>query len=148
VTFRFSLESLLRLRRSIEERERAALLAIVEEIARARSDLGAVERHQAEQAKNRWASLNEGATGSDLHLATICENAAEQLRALLAARIEKLRTTEEQRRREWLDARREREILDKVREQQYAAYCIEAARREQAAADDLYLLRRSVPARR
>lgn len=136
--FRFPLEGLLRVRRVRERQARRdladALRSLREsearcEVVRAtvRGAEDAVVRAQTAAELRVWAEV--------LHARRRALRAAEEDRAQRAQRAEELWAR-------FLQLRRERKAVSQVRSRRWQQYQQELARRQQAEADDLALLRR------
>lgn len=141
--FVFPLETVLRLRRNLEERESQRLLAIDAQLTRARDEIVRV-RAQVERVRDRMQQdMSGGMSGAELALETQIlhglagrviqvELAVQQLQQLRLNQLERLK-----------HARMDREMLERLREQQFETYRLENSRREQRASDDLFLIRRA-----
>ena len=139
--FRFSLESVLRLRKNLEHAEELVLNKILQEIASAQLELQRIaEEHQSFRAQ-RDRNLTKGLPGA--YLKEITEK--EQYLELAAKRLQtKLRDLENKRTAQLVvlrNAQQNREVLEEIRDQKHSAYQIEQTRREQKSLDDLFLSR-------
>jgi flagellar export protein FliJ len=140
--FRFSLQAVLHFRQSMERQQELRLRAANQQVARSQHGIEQIDlRRRALQAEQS-RELGAGITAAELRFGLQCE--AELLRhrkelELQLARLQQLRD----RQQEILEqARRARETLESVRDQQLKVYKQEAGRREQRSLDDLFLLRR------
>ncbi len=143
MAFRFSLQALLRLRRSYEQRERLRLLALASAIARLRTLLEEISSEQQRIFQTQQESLVAGTSGAELHL----------LQSSLVLQVEKQKTLQEQIRRveqqldaqklAYREAQKNRKILENLRDRQLEIYELEQNRREQQALDDLFNMRRA-----
>jgi flagellar export protein FliJ len=144
MAFHFTLDAVLRYRRSREEQEQLRLQALLAGRARVLEEL-----HQASDAQRHLRSTIQDA----LHRAAIpaveLQFAAAQLKGI-AGRQERLQsrlaTMETQIAEQTSCYRRERqnhEVLERVREQQFHRYRIVQLRVQQVLLDELYLLGRA-----
>jgi len=146
MAFLFSLESVRRLRRSLEKQEEQRLLAIAANLVKART---ALERLDAERGEARRTALREmqsGASGAFLNFELVCEGAYAAARQKILQQIVDLERLRREQIGIYRRARQQREILDNLREQRLAEYTLEAARREQQRMDELFLMRRAMAA--
>jgi flagellar FliJ protein len=140
--FVFRLETLLKLRRQREDRQKRVVAERLRQIARVRNEIGLLERQIAEQvgamridagrpsldvqslARGRhWLShLQRGRLDADGHL-RLLETRLAQERAVLA------------------HAAKEKKVLEKLKERQRLRYATELGRREQAEGDELSTVR-------
>jgi flagellar export protein FliJ len=142
MSFRFSLSAVLRYRESIEQREHFALEKIQQEIVRVELRIRQVEEHCSTATKNRAAELAHGIRAADVKSAYDYQNALEQQREMLRTLLQELKMKWRQQLASYELARRNRETLEKLRDQQLDAYSREQAKREQAVIDDIFLSRR------
>jgi len=140
--FHFPLATVLRYRESIEQRERLALEKIQQEIAGIELQIRQTDDACSAASENRVAGLAHGTTAAEMQAAYEYQKALEQLSAILRARLQDSKKKWQQQLVVFEAARRNRETLEKLRQQQREVYNREQAKREQAAADDLFLSRR------
>ena len=146
--FRYRLQSVLRLRRSLEHQEEQRLFALAAIVNRLRAELG---RRQALDLSARRAALAEMeelsgfSSGAQLQFRARCDAASQAV-------IERLKTQLQEAERKRLEqlavyqgARQQREIFEGLRDHQKEVYDRELARHEQQANDEAFLLR-SFPA--
>ena len=135
--FKFSLETVLRVKKSLEEKVQLEFSAILEKRATCLRGLAFLERGLAEMVASQ-----EGSRGGKLK--------AEEIRIFEASRqaqLEKLdwqrghlaqiETELEAKRLELIAASRERKVLEKLEEGQFEAYLEKLNREEQAFLDEL-----------
>lgn len=140
--FKFSLETLLRHRRVVEDRERLALQMINQRLARFRHSLDQITRQLRDHAQNRQTSLSDGVRASELQFLSECDAVLRHQTAALQIQV---RETEGERMRQQVTlakAQREREVLDSMREHCLDEFVRESTRREQRSLDELILMRR------
>ncbi len=140
--FQFPLAAVLRYRESIEQREYLALERVQQEIVRAELKISQTENDHAQAMQERAKDLAKGTRAAVLQSAYEYETVLEQ-------EIVRQRTFWQELKLKWRQqlaayelARRNRETLEKLRENQLNAYNQDMARREQAVMDDLFLARR------
>ena len=141
MAFQFSLETLLRVRRSIERQKELKLLHAAQQVVSVKQEIETVNH----AITATWKS-DQGDSGM-----TVC---AAQLHFDISRRVvlwehrkglEKILSEREalriQCQREFHAAHREREAVEVLREEQCELYRREEARREQRQVDDLFLIR-------
>jgi flagellar FliJ protein len=141
MAFRFTLDAVLRFRESVEHSEEATLLLIVQQIVAAEQELGQIGEEQVRIRRQREKDLAGKLPAS--HLMDIAEREAQLKVAADELRL-RLRALETQRLAQlaiYQTARRDREILSKLRERQHHAYQLRQKRQEQRTLDDLFLTR-------
>jgi flagellar export protein FliJ len=141
MAFRYPLQSILRLRRSLERQEEQLLFVVASQANRLRAEIEDLD--QSELAR-KWSALNEmagGSFGSSLQFLAVCAEAMAERRKGIQIQL----LAAEQRRAHQLAvynlARQKREILESLREDQEFAYDLDTFRREQREADETFLLR-------
>jgi flagellar export protein FliJ len=140
--FHFPLATVLRYRESIEQRERLALEKIQQEIAAIELQIRQTDDAFSVANENRAAGLAQGTRAAEMQAAYEYQKSLEQLKEILLARLQDSKKKWQQQLVIYEAARRNRETLEKLRQQQHEIYNREQAKREQAAADDLFLSRR------
>lgn len=140
--FRFTLQTILRLRESYERLERMRLLNIAALIVKTREEISALETEAVEARMRIGKSLARGIPAAEMHFELICEKVRAQQKRLLLARLAELERKREEQRRAYLSAKQKKEILESLRERQQREYRIEQGRREQITLDEMHLLRR------
>ena len=142
MTFLFSLEAVLRLRRNVEERESQRLLGIDGQLRTAR-DAAAQARSCAEHARRQIQDeVSAGISGAELALKTQMIQSLDMAAAEAGRAADQLQRKRNEQLERVKHARMGREMLERLRERHLDAYRREASRREQRAADDLFLARR------
>ncbi len=141
MAFRYPLQSLLRLRRSLERQEELRLFAIAALVARLRAE---IEQFRLDDLEARRASLLETAgvsSGASLQYAAFCAAAYDNARKKLELQLEEAERKRLIQMRAYQASRQKSEILQGMRDRQEAAYQLELARHEQQAADEAFLMR-------
>jgi flagellar export protein FliJ len=141
MAFRFSLESVLRYRESLEKVEEIALHKIVQEIAGTTLQLQKIEDEQQLLRDQRERDLAQGLPAAylqdlslqELQLLTGAEKIRTRLLELESNRVQQLAIYQQ--------AQQAREILSEVRKQKHESYLVELRRQEQKGLDELFLAR-------
>jgi flagellar export protein FliJ len=141
MAFRFSLAAVLNLRKSFERQEYLNLERIQQEIAKAQHQLTEARQRKADIQQSRDSQLVESMPS------VVLQSMYEQVFALerhmdsLKAFLLELAVKKDQQIKVYTQARQKREILESLRDKQYAAYQQEETKRQQTLMDDLYLAR-------
>jgi flagellar FliJ protein len=143
--FRFSLEPVLRLRLSYERLERLRLLAIAAMLVRVKQEIAAAAREEAAARNTRQQMLARGAAAAEIQLGVSAERARARRNRELFDRVASLERRHSKQARAYQIAKRNREIVENLRERKLHEYRREQNRREQQRIDELYVLRRLTP---
>ena len=144
MAFRFSLQAVLRLRRSYERRERLRLEIITRRRLHTQQQIAEL-KSEILGAKDRLArTLQAGMPAVELHLEVAQANARAKRQEVMAEQLAKL--TQEHRAQQvaYQHAQQQRQIIENLRARLFAIYQQVQARREQQQLDDLFLIRREV----
>jgi flagellar export protein FliJ len=141
MAFRYRLETLLRLQRSVEHQEENRLLVCVARIASLNAALRSWEEEWSQRRASLWAELKQGAAATLVQFTAMWEQAVtakekeirRQLAAAEQARQEQLKV--------YRAARQKREMLESLKEHGESAYMAEELRRAQRALDEAHLTR-------
>jgi flagellar export protein FliJ len=143
MAFHFTLEAVLRLRQSLEDREllllqslqsrRAALLSEVDELRQASFDL---------EQETKQSMLLRPTPAVEIHFAMARLQGLDRRRQLLREQLRRLDDAIVEQRLRFQQQRRNREVLEVLRDGQWRDYQLTQRRREQAQLDELHLLRR------
>jgi len=143
MAFHFGFEALYRLRQSLEHQQELRLRTANQQVAKVRRAVEQLNEQLDQLRRCSSQNLASGMTAAEMHFilngASCLVTRRQELEQLLA-RVCTLRDKQEKLFRE---ARRERETLESLRDQQLRAYQQDQARRQQRSLDDLFLLRRS-----
>lgn len=142
MAFRFSLQTLLKLRRSLEKQEERLLQSLNRELAMLRQGIESLGREELDARKERNRQLFGGLTGSDLRLVLVEENLRLQQRSRFQRHEQVLQTEQRQQQVAYWEARQKRDLLDNLRKRRVVAFQREQEKRYQQAVDEAYLLRR------
>jgi flagellar FliJ protein len=144
MAFHFRLETLLRYRRNVEEREWLKVQGLSEKLANVRGEIDCLQQC-ALREKSLFADAKiSGVNASELHFARKCQGSRRQLQSALEERLLELTAEYEAQKSVFLEARKDRDVIERLREGQHAAYMRDEARREQSEADQMFLLRREL----
>lgn len=141
MSFRFSLQPVLRVRLSFEKRERQRLAMMASALAQKRQQLDETFHTRQAIFKRLESELIQGISGAELHLENVALNQMAERQKMLQSQIERLEQQMERQQEVYSRARRDREIMENLRDQQFSIYQLEALRREQQSIDDLFNLR-------
>jgi flagellar FliJ protein len=142
MAFHFSLETVLRVRRGLERSARLKLEAIVSEQSAARAKMEQITETGIVLKRQFQDELKNVLKGSELQFEAMRESNLALSRTRIRSRVSELEQQRMAQLRIFLDARRNREVLESVRLQKFDLYQIESLRREQQELDDLFLMRR------
>ncbi len=144
MAFRFPLETVLRLRRSLEDGERLRLQTLLSRRAQLQSEVGEVIEARATLDAKLKAAMQQGRlSGGEMQFAGQRLCACQIHTARLNAAAATLKEQIERQQSVLLQRRVERKVLEQVREQRLARYEAEAQRRGQAQVEEMFLLRRA-----
>ncbi len=135
--FRFSLESILRLRQNEEEEARLELVRIRNEIADLESKLKDLERTIESEEEKKLRALSNGATGSEIRAWNEYIEKLRMEKETLLMEIEKKREEEKEKLAIYLEKRKERMALEKLKEKKYREYLEELNRQERKFLDEV-----------
>jgi flagellar FliJ protein len=144
MAFEFPLETLLRLRHSYERKERLRLAEIARKIAGLRHRIAQIEAELRAAARQQASELMNGLTASEIHFAIACEQPREAQHRQFSNELVELEKEHRRQQDAYSEARRNRQILENLRERQAAEYKRGQDRRQQQAVDDLFLMRRGI----
>lgn len=143
MTFQFSLDPLLRFRQSVEHQHELRLRAANQQVARVRHLIEQVDQALLQAQLLRSRHLLAGAAAAELRFELDSEEALQAKRKGIEGELSRLSKLRDQQLEVFQHARRNREITESLRNQQFREYVRNAKRAEQRRLDDLFLLRRS-----
>jgi len=146
--FRFSLQTLLRFRQSVERQWELRLQEANQQVIEVEREIETVQQRKAELARYELRQLSQGVAGAQLHFHTLVRSRLAERREVLQRELARRREARADCLCQLQVAHREREAVDALRESQLRIYRQEASRREQRRLDDLFLLRRDYLSRR
>jgi len=140
MVFRFSLETVLRLRRSEQQQQEMTLQRLSEQANRIAVELQAIDDEI--RRLGRQTNSERGITGSEIHFdqdrCEILRQRRNETEGRLQAVREQQAVAVKQFHRTW----QRREALESLRQRQHQAYEVEEGRKEQRSYDDLFLQRK------
>jgi flagellar export protein FliJ len=142
MAFHFPLQAVLHFRQSIEHQQEVRLRAANQMVARVRHLMEQMDAQRQGLHSAQIKKLSSGMTAVELQFELLCEVELLRHRRELEQQLTRLQQLREQQREIFQQARRARETLEAVREEQLRAYRMQAARREQRNLDDLFRQRR------
>jgi flagellar export protein FliJ len=140
--FRFSLQSLVRFRQSVERHEQIQLEIANLKVSDMCGKLKSLEQTRDLRNEHQRHGLNVGLTGAELQFDLLCNSALASYRKNLEKELAQLEKLRDQQYEVFRQARLQREILASVRDGQLREYRAEKIRRDQRSLDDLFLMRR------
>jgi len=143
MSFRYSLQAILRLRQSLERQEEQRLFIAVGVVARLRNDLELLEEQRFEEKRRAFDEMASGSSGAILQFIAICDKAYAGKKRSLELQLEQAEKKRLEQLEKYKKVRQDREILEGLRDRQEEAYNLEFARREQQAADEAFLTRKN-----
>lgn len=141
--FRFSLATLLRVRRSLEEREERVLQHIVLELVMNQHRLEANIQEMAAALREREACLENAISARDLRQAYGAIEEVKLRRIALEEREQKLNHLRTEQLKVYQGAHRDRKMLSDLEEQRRELHNANLVRLEQIEIDDRFNARRS-----
>jgi len=142
MAFHFKLATVLHFRESIEHQQELRLRAANQQVARVRHLIEQLDARRQELNIGQTKKLSTGMTAVELQFELLCETELLRHRRELGQELVRWQQLREQQREIFQQARRARETLEAVHDQQLRLYQKEAGRREQRTLDDLFLMRR------
>lgn len=143
--FQFPLATVLRVRRIVEEREERLLQQILLEISQTLEKLEQIRKQIVQSDSSQRANILKPSIAYQLHAAYGEKQELKQSREDLEEKIQKLEQLRERQLVAYEAARRNREMLTDMRQEQRTVYDSDLAKREQKALDDNYIARRGRP---
>jgi flagellar export protein FliJ len=139
--FRYRLEILLRLQRSLEHQEENRLLACVARIASLKTDLQSWEEARLRRQASVWTDLQQGAPGTLLQFAGLWDQAVRAREKEVREQLRLAEQAREQQLKVYRATRQKRETLESLKEREKSAYTFEQLRRIQQDLDETHLTR-------
>jgi len=142
MAFQFPLATVLRVRGIVEEREERLLQQIMIEISQAQEVLARTNVQIVESDALRLADILKPSIGHQLHSSYGVVHQLKQSRKDLEEQLQKLEQLRGKQLMVYEAARRGREMLTDMRQEQRGEYDSDMARREQKTLDDNHIARR------
>jgi flagellar export protein FliJ len=144
MAFHFTLEAVFRFRQSLEDRELLHLQALLMRRASLSRELEECRQLSLNlQQETKQAMLRRPTPAVEIHFATARLHALERQRQLVHRQLCELKTAIVEQRSRFQQQRRNREMLEALRDAQLRDYRQTQRRRDQAQLDELHLLRSS-----
>ncbi len=139
--FRYPLQSVLRLRQSMERQEEQRLFVVAAVVARLRAEIEEFERARLEERRAALREMMSGCSGATLQFAAICNTAAAGTHRRLQTQLLEAEHHLLEQLSAYQSARQKREIFEGLRQRQEAVHDREVAHRDQENADEAFLIR-------
>jgi flagellar export protein FliJ len=136
--FHFSLDTVLRFRESVEQKEELALRQIQLEIAGLRRTIQDVTAAIAHAQKARDKAMRQTMPAAHLQAMVSEAEAAVERKKKLVASLEELEQQHAEQLKEWQAAHRKRQMLSDMEARQFDAYELEQVKAQQKRLDDLF----------
>ena len=143
MAFRFPLETLLRVRQGLERQHELRLQEANQRVAMLRQQIEDTHSEMRNISARRQPQLEIGISAAELHFDVLCQSVLTERQHALEKQLVEAESLRHLRSEEFLQARRQREVIDTLRRHQLQDYQQEEARQNQRRLDDLFLLRRS-----
>jgi len=140
--FHFPLQTVLHYRQSTEHQQELKLRAANQQVARAQHLIEQMDLQTKELRSMEMEELSSGTSAAELQFGLLREAAMRRRRREFEQQLTQVQQLRDQQREIFQQARRARETLESLRDQQLSLYKKDAARREQRNLDDLFLMRR------
>jgi len=144
VAFEFTLQTVLRARIIIEEREERLLQKILIEIAECMRKIALLDAQMALANAARKTAVLQSSLGRTLHGEYGEMQEWKRVRELLAGQVNKFEELKDIQLQVYSAARQNRELLTEMRATKRDVYNAELAHREQSTLDDNFIARRSL----
>jgi flagellar FliJ protein len=142
MAFQFTLAAVLRIRGILEEREERLLQRILFEISQTLENLARTDAEIAGSNVSRRENVFKPVAGYKLHASYGEVKELKKSRKELEEQIEKLEELRDRQLMVYEGARRNREMLTDMHDEQRTIFDSDTARREQKTLDDNYIVRR------
>jgi flagellar export protein FliJ len=143
MAFRFSLETFLRVRLSLERQHELLLQEANLRVALLRRQIAGVDSGRETNLERQRPHLESGLSAAELQFDMLCDSVLLERRGDLERQLVAAEVLRHSRNEEFQQARRQRETMDTVRRRQLEIYRQQEARQDQRRIDDLFLLRRA-----
>jgi len=141
--FHFSLETVLRYRKSREHAHELLLQAANQRVANARVEIQKLDDYVAAMERQKQLRLQTGLSSAELQFEGLRRTNFGKRRKVLEAEAVRLDALRRKQVEVLRQARREREVIEGLRTRELQIYRQTAARQEQRSSDDQFLLRRA-----
>jgi len=138
MAFHFPLQPVLRLRQSLEERERLRLALIISALNQLRLQCETLDQQVATAASSLCERLQSGMAAGEVQLVRAGMASCRRQKEGLLQRIAALQEQRNQQERAFREAQRHRKVMERLRDLKLDAYRKDQARREQQRLDDQF----------
>jgi len=142
MAFEFPLHAVLHFRKSVEHQQEQRLRAANQRVARVQHMINHLDGRGQDLHSAQAKELSTGITAAELRFELQCEAELKRHRKEIEQQLVALENLRDQQRELLQQARRARETLESVRNQQLSLYKKQALQREQRSLDDVFLMRR------
>ncbi len=143
MAFQFSLAAVLRYRQNLEEQERLSLQSLYTRQASMLQELQQTREARRRAQRSIWSNLQEApVAAATLQLCAASCEGLERRQQQLQVSLQRLQTEIAVQAQRYQQRRRERRVLEALRDSRLSEYRIQQRRREQAKTDELFLLQR------
>jgi flagellar export protein FliJ len=141
--FQFSLAAVLRYRQNMEEQQRLRLQSLYAAQTRLLHELRQTVAARRQAQRTVWSSLQEAPMpAANVQLCAAACDGLEQRQQQLQLALQRLQAEISAQVERYQQERRHRKVLESLRDLRLHEYRVEQRHREQAATDELFLLRR------
>jgi flagellar biosynthesis chaperone FliJ len=140
MAFKYALQSVLRLRASLERQEELRLLAIAAVVARVRAEIEALDQEQLRRSRAAIVELEAGAWGATLQFGAVCDSAYAAARKKLRIQLADAESRRLAQLHVYRNTRQKREILQGLRDHQQFIFDLDFMRHEQQGVDEAFLI--------
>ena len=139
MAFRYALQSILQLRRSLERQEEQRLFALASMVGRLRATLESLQQTDLARRRTALTEMEQFSSGAQMQFRIVCDTASQFAIQRTASQLREVERLRHEQLQVYQEARQKREIVESLRERQEALYQREQARRLQRHADEAYL---------
>lgn len=143
MAFRFPLEVLLRVRQGLERQHELRLQEANHRMAMLRQQIEDVHAEVENIFTRRRPQLESGISAAELQFDLLCRSNLAERRHVLEKQMVEAEALRHICSEGFLEARRQREVMETLRHHQFQTYQQQEARQDQRRLDDLFLLRRA-----
>lgn len=141
MAFHFTLEAVLRLRRSLEDRELLLLQTLFARRATLTQELEQLHQADFNLKEETGRALEQPTPAVEIHFTMVRLQGISRRQQLVQTELRQLEIAIAEQRLRFETQRRSREVLEALRDEQWSEYRLARHRREQAQLDELHRLR-------
>jgi len=143
MAFRFPLEIVLRVRQGLERQQELRLQEANHRVAMLRRQIENLHSEVENISAQRQPQFASGISAAELQFDVLSRLALTERQRALEKQLVEAEAVRQTRSQEFLNARRQREVIDTLRKHQLEDYQLQETRLDQRRLDDLFLLRRA-----